>query len=160
MNNLILQPIGVIYSPFHDPEGMPIQPSGAEGARGWIELSPALEPGLKDLEGFSHLILLYYFNRTGPVQLHVKPFLDDHQRGVFATRAPSRPNPLGLSIVKLLAVEGHIVRIENVDILNETPLLDIKPYVPAFDRPDHVAVGWLEKNKKQVREKRADDRFA
>jgi len=129
---------------------MPIQPSAAEGVEGKVILDPALQEGLQDLEGFSHLILLYYFHQAGAPELLVKPFLDDKPRGLFATRAPRRPNGIGFSIVKLL---------KNVDILDGTPLLDIKPYVPYFDQPEADRVGWLEKYKGKVRGKLSDGRF-
>ncbi len=152
-------PIGLIHSPFTNLSGMPIQPSGALGVQGWVDVKPEFQPALQDLEGFSHLILLYHFHRVNEVALTVTPFLDTEKRGLFATRAPKRPNPIGLSIVKLLKVEANILRIENVDILDETPLLDIKPYVPYFDRPGVERVGWLEKSKGQVRGKKSDERF-
>lgn len=159
MSQISFQPIGTIRSPFDDIAGMPIQPSGAAGVRGRVEVSPEWEPALKDLDGFSHLILLYHFHRVREVALTVTPFLDTEERGLFATRAPKRPNPIGLSVVKLLRVDGNILEIENVDVLDGTPLLDIKPYVPSFDRPEVESVGWLEKNKGQVRGKRSDGRF-
>ena len=151
--------IGIIYSPFDDIAGMPIQPSGAAGVRGVVEVDPEYVPGLKDLEGFSHLILLYHFHRAGEYQPLVTPFLDTQSRGLFATRAPRRPNPIGLSVVKLLSVEENLLHIENVDILNGTPLLDIKPYVSEFDKPEGVRVGWLKDASGHVRKKKSDDRF-
>ena len=151
--------IGIIHTPFQDLSGMPIQPSAAEGVEGKVILDPALQEGLQDLEGFSHLILLYYFHQAGDPELLVKPFLDDKQHGVFATRAPRRPNGIGLSIVKLLEIRQNILTVANVDILDGTPLLDIKPYIPYFDQPEADKVGWLEKNKGKVRGKLSDDRF-
>jgi tRNA-Thr(GGU) m(6)t(6)A37 methyltransferase TsaA len=115
--------------------------------------------GLKDLEGFSHIILLYHFHQAQEMKLTVIPFLNSHPRGVFATRAPRRPNPIGFSVVKLLRREENILHIENVDILDGTPLLDIKPYVPEFDEHPTDCIGWLEKAKGRVQGKRADDRF-
>ena len=159
MKLIHFQPIGLIHSPFTDTSGMPIQPSGALGVQGWVEIEPEFQPALQDVDGFSHLILLYHFHRVQEMELKLKPFLDTEERGLFATRAPKRPNPIGLSVVKLLKVEGNILRIENVDILNGTPLLDIKPYVPYFDRPDVERVGWLEKYKDQVQNKISDERF-
>jgi tRNA-Thr(GGU) m(6)t(6)A37 methyltransferase TsaA len=114
---------------------------------------------LKDLEGFSHIILIYHFHQAGPTRLTVTPFLDTEPRGVFSTRAPTRPNPIGLSIVRLLGVEGNVLRLSNVDILDGTPLLDIKPYVADFDRPRRTRAGWLKRARGQVRTKRSDDRF-
>ena len=115
--------------------------------------------GLKDLEGFSHVILLYQFHRIAQTRLTVIPFMDHQPRGVFATRAPTRPNPIGLSTVKLLGIEGTVLHIENVDIVDGTPLLDIKPYVPQFDHHEVERTGWLENSKENVKEKRSDDRF-
>ena len=151
--------IGIIHTPFRDLSGMPIQPSAAEGVEGTVILDPALQEGLQDLEGFSHIILLYYFHQAGDPKLLVKPYLDDEQRGLFATRAPRRPNGIGFSIVKLLKIQGNILTVANVDILDGTPLLDIKPYIPYFDRPEADRVGWLEKNKGKVGGKLSDDRF-
>lgn len=153
------QPIGVIHSPFKDIKGMPIQPPGAAGIRGTVEVWPEFAEGLKDLGGFSHIILIYHFHRVRESRLIVVPFLDPQPRGIFATRAPKRPNPIGLSIVGLLRVERNFLHIENVDILDGTPLLDIKPYVPEFDDHPAARVGWLEKTKGLVRKKRSDDRF-
>ena len=153
------RPIGVIHSPFTDIEGMPIQPTGASGIRGTVEVFPEFAEGLKDLEGFSHIILLYHFHRVQGAKLVVTPFMDCQPHGVFATRAPKRPNPIGLSIVKLLSIEQTILHIENVDILDGTPLLDIKPYVPEFDQPGADRVGWLEQAKGKVQSKKSDSRF-
>jgi tRNA-Thr(GGU) m(6)t(6)A37 methyltransferase TsaA len=139
---------------------MPIQPSGARGVQGTLELDPAYEPGLRDLEGFSHLFLIYVFHRASGVQLTVTPFLDAEPHGLFATRAPKRPNPIGLSVVRLIAVEGNRLVLEDVDMLDGTPVLDIKPYVPAFDRPVDVRVGWLAGRDQNVGTKRSDDRFS
>ena len=151
--------IGIIHTPFQDLSGMPIQPSAAEGVEGKVILDPALQEGLQDLEGFSHLILLYYFHQGGAPELLLKPFLEDKEHGVFATRAPRRPNGIGLSIVKLLKIKQNILTIANVDILDGTPLLDIKPYIPYFDQPEADRVGWLEKNNRRVGGKLSDDRF-
>ncbi len=138
---------------------MPIQPSGADNIRGRIELWPELTPGLKDLDGFSHIILLYHFHQVQGAELVVTPFMDLEARGLFATRAPKRPNPIGLSIVKLIGIEDSTLYIENVDILDGTPLLDLKPYVPAFDHYSVERVGWLGKTREEVRSKRSDNRF-
>jgi len=159
MPSIQYYPIGLIHSPYTNIEGMPIQPSGALGVQGWVEVKPEFKPALEDLEGFSHLILLYHFHSVREMVLKTTPFLDTEKRGLFSTRAPKRPNPIGLSIVKLLNIEENILRIENVDILDETPLLDIKPYVPYFDHPDVERVGWLEEHKDQVWGKKSDDRF-
>jgi tRNA-Thr(GGU) m(6)t(6)A37 methyltransferase TsaA len=156
---IMYRQIGVIHSPFQDIEGMPIQPAGAGGIRGTVEVYPEFLPGLRDLDGFSHVILLYHFHRAGTPQLVVTPFMDAQAHGVFATRAPRRPNPIGLSVVRLLSIEGDLLRVENVDVLDGTPLLDIKPYVPEFDQYSAERVGWLARAGGQVRNKRSDDRF-
>ena len=154
------RPIGMIHSPFKGTEDMPIQPAGALGIRGTIEVLPEFAEGLKDLEGFSHIILLYHFHRVQEAKLVVTPFLDSRPRGVFATRAPKRPNPIGLSVVRLVSIEGNVLQIENVDIIDGTPLLDIKPYVPEFDEhSSEIRVGWLAGAKGKVQSKRSDNRF-
>jgi tRNA-Thr(GGU) m(6)t(6)A37 methyltransferase TsaA len=138
---------------------MPIQPAGAKSISGTIDIFPEYAEGLKDLAGFSHIILLYHFNRTRRSKLIVIPFMDSKPRGVFATRAPKRPNPIGLSVVKLRKIEGNTLYIENVDILDGTPLLDIKPYVPEFDQYPADRIGWLKQATGVVKEKKSDDRF-
>lgn len=153
------QPIGTIHSPFKDVEGVPIQPTGASGIRGFVEILPEFVEGMKDLGSFSHVILLYHFDRVQKSKLIVTPFLDSHPRGIFATRAPTRPNPIGLSVVRLLSVDQNILHIENVDILDGTPLLDIKPYVPEFDQHPADRTGWLEQVKGEARSRKSDARF-
>ena len=133
MGKITYNPIGVIHSPFKDIKGMPIQPAGAKGIAGTIEIKPEYVDGLQDIEGFSHIILIYHFHLAKGYSLKVKPFLDENLRGVFATRAPRRPNHIGISVVKLVRVEDTILHIEDIDIVDGTPLLDIKPYVPEFD---------------------------
>jgi tRNA-Thr(GGU) m(6)t(6)A37 methyltransferase TsaA len=157
--SLVFQPIGVIHSPFQSIENMPIQSVGAAGIRGEVELFAEFAAGLKDLDGFSHIILLYHFHRAAEPRLIVTPFLDSEPRGVFATRAPSRPNAIGLSVVKLLSVEGNLLQIENVDILDGTPLLDIKPYAPEIDHHEVQRTGWLASARGKVQDKRSDGRF-
>lgn len=139
---------------------MPIQPSAAKGVQGRVVIQAQFQSGLKDLDGFSHLILIYDFDRVEEYKLTVTPFLDDQERGVFATRAPLRPNPIGLSVVKLLKIQGNVLEIENVDVLDQTPLLDLKPYVPYFDRPERVRAGWIDRVKDEVKDKRSDERFS
>jgi tRNA-Thr(GGU) m(6)t(6)A37 methyltransferase TsaA len=141
-----LKPIGVIYSPFLQATGAPIQPCFAKGAEGRVEVFEEFVPGLKDLVGFERIWLLYWFDRTVFKRsgLLVKPYLDRTRRGVFATRAPARPNPIGLSAVRLRKIRGNTLTICDVDILNGTPLLDIKPYVPQFDSFSVARIGWLE----------------
>jgi tRNA-Thr(GGU) m(6)t(6)A37 methyltransferase TsaA len=157
--SILYKPIGIIHSPFQSIENMPIQPAGAAGICGEVELVAEFAAGLRDLEGFSHIILLYHFHRAAEPRLIVTPFLDSEPHGVFATRAPSRPNAIGLSVVKLLSVAGNILRIENVDILDGTPLLDVKPYVPEFDHHQVQRTGWLATATGKVVDRRSDDRF-
>jgi tRNA-Thr(GGU) m(6)t(6)A37 methyltransferase TsaA len=153
------QSIGTIHTPFTDLSDMPIQPTGETSAPGTAHLDPRYIPALKDLEGFSHVILIYHFHRSKRVDLTVTPFMDSEPRGLFATRAPTRPNPIGISIVALHGIDGNILQLGNVDILDGTPLLDIKPYVPDFDTPKDVRSGWLENSTRNVRQARSDDRF-
>jgi tRNA-Thr(GGU) m(6)t(6)A37 methyltransferase TsaA len=153
-------PIGTIHSPFTKLKGMPIQPAGAEGVTGTVEVLDQYASGLKDLDGFSHVILLYHLHKAEGYALEVVPFMDTQPRGLFATRAPKRPNPIGLSVVELDAVEGAVLHIRNVDILDGTPLLDIKPYVPGFHPQGEVRTGWLEEAGKTVAKRRSDGRFA
>lgn len=138
---------------------MPIQAVAAEGVAGHIELDPAYEAGLQDIDGFSHLILIYHLHLIQGFHLTVTPFLDDQPHGILATRSPKRPNPIGLSIVRLSRVEGCILHIEDVDVVDGTPLLDLKPYVPTFDVRTTHQIGWFEKKAAQVHQTRADDRF-
>jgi len=160
MEQIIINPIGIIHTPFHEVENMPIQPIAAEGVKGYIELLPEYVPGLKDIEGFSHITLLYHFHKINGYNLEVVPFMDTAIRGIFATKAPKRPNAIGLSTVKLIKVEGNIIHIEQIDVLDQTPLIDIKPFYPRYDNRDNVSIGWLEKNKDLPLEKlRADNRF-
>ncbi len=153
------EPIGIIRSPFTEPIGMPIQPPGAAGIQGTVEVSEEYRSALKDLDGFSHIILLYHFHRSQGFTPQVVPFMDSQPRGLFSTRAPRRPNAIGLSVVQLNRIEGGVLFIENVDVLDGTPLLDIKPYVPEFDTPPDVRTGWLEQVKHRVSQQEADDRF-
>ena len=158
-NEISYTPIGFIRTPFQETEGMPIQPAGARDVVGTIEIEPEYQAGLADLAGFSHIILLYSFHLSKGYSLTVKPFMDDDLRGVFSTRAPRRPNSIGLSVVRLVRVTGCTLEIEGVDVVDGTPLLDLKPFVPAFDVPPVERIGWLEKNKSRVRQMRADGRF-
>ena len=128
-----LNPIGIIHSPFKELTGMPIQPAFARKTEGIVEIFEDYQDGLKDLDGFSHIMLLFHFHRSQGFRMHVVPYMDNQKRGLFATRAPRRPNPIGLSIVELLKVEDGKLHIRNVDMVDGTPLLDIKPYVPEFD---------------------------
>ncbi len=141
-----MHPIGIIHTPFTDKTQTPIQASRSE-ATGFVEISPDFAEGLQDLDGFSHIILLYVFHEAGGYDLHVKPFLDDQLRGLFATRYPARPNQIGLSVVRLTSQIGPVLQVEGVDMLDGTPLLDIKPYVPEFDVRSEVRIGWYETRK-------------
>ncbi|MFO7558407.1 MAG: tRNA (N6-threonylcarbamoyladenosine(37)-N6)-methyltransferase TrmO [Desulfobacterales bacterium] len=154
-----MKPIGTIHTQFTKPEGMPIQPAGAAGVKGTVEVFDEYRAGLKDLDGFSHIILLYVFHRSKGFRLEVVPFMDTEHRGLFATRAPRRPNPIGLSVVQLDGIENGILQVRNVDMLDGTPLLDIKPYVPEFDGYIRVRTGWLEQARKTVENRKSDDRF-
>lgn len=160
MNTVTYKPIGTIHSPFNDIKDMPIQSTGAHGVRGIVEIDPSLAEGLKDLDGFSHIFMLYSFHLSTDYKLTVVPFLDDTPRGVFATRAPRRPNSIGLSVVRLDRIEGTTLHILDVDVLDGTPLLDIKPYVPAFDVKENCRVGWLADKDEVVKHMRSDERFA
>jgi len=153
---LTLEPIGVVRSPWTRPEGMPIQPAGARDVAGRVVLEAHLAPGLADIGGFSHLILLYHFHAAGPARLQATPFLAGEPKGVFATRAPARPNPLGLSIVRLAGVRGAELDILDVDILDGTPLLDIKPYVSFFDVWSGKN-GWFDGKLDKAQEYRVED---
>lgn len=157
---VIFKSIGIIHSPFKDRERMPIQTIGAQGVKGQIEIFPEFKDGLKDLDGFSHIILLYNFHLSIHFNLLVKPFLEDTIRGVFATRAPRRPNQIGMSIVKLESVEDNILHISNVDIVDETPILDIKPYIKRIDCVESEKNGWLKKKVDKFDNKISDDRFS
>ncbi len=156
---LSIVPIGIIHSPFTDIMGMPIQPTGARGIRGTVEVFSEYAEGLTDIEGFSHLFLIYSFHCCSSYALTVRPFLDTTPRGVFATRAPRRPNAIGLSIVRLIEVKGSTLFIEDVDILEGTPLLDLKPYVPVFDAYPDASSGWLEHSAHGAEMFRSDERF-
>ena len=153
-----IEPIGIIHSPLTEPAGSPIQASVAEGVQGSVEVFEQYAAGLKDLEGFERIWLLYWFHRAAEPRLMVTPFLDHVERGLFATRAPCRPNPIGISAVRLLAVENNILRIADVDILDGTPLLDIKPYAPRFDHFEVTRSGWLDQAK--AGRTAADGRFS
>ena len=157
--DILYRSIGVIRSPFTSIESMPVQPIGAGSARGAVEIDPPYQEGLKDLEGFSHLILIYHFHKARACSLTVTPFLDTQARGLFATRAPSRPNSIGLSVVELLAVEGNRLSVAKLDILDGTPLLDIKPYVTEFDSQPAAVCGWFEKTRGAASSKLSDGRF-
>ena len=151
------EPIGLVHSPFAEVKGTPVQPSRSEGARGTVEIFPEYAECLSDLDGFSHIILICHFDRAREYRLKVVPYLDTVPRGLFSTRSPSRPNPIGLSVVRLIGIEGNLLTIEGVDLLDGTPVLDIKPYLGRHEQPQGVRCGWFEAA--SAREVVADDRF-
>ncbi len=151
--------IGTVYSPFEKKEGMPIQAISANGIKGKIEINKDLEEGLSDLDGFSHIFLIYAFHKSKGFDLKTKPFLSDKIFGIFATRAPRRPNAIGISVVKILSINKNILEIENIDVLNGTPLLDIKPYIPEFDIHKVEKIGWLENKISAIAQTKSDERF-
>ena len=146
--DIILHAIGIIHSPFIEKEDTPIQASRSK-AIGLVEVYPEFADGLKDIEDLSHIYLLYAFHKSSGYILQVKPFLDDREHGVFATRYPYRPNPIGISIVRLVTRQENKLTVEGVDVLDGTPLLDIKPYVPDFDLRTDVRAGWYETRSKK-----------
>lgn len=156
---ICLHAIGHVRSPHADIEGMPIQPTGAKGLPGSVLVLPRYASGLQDLDGFSHIILLYHLHKVRGESLKVTPFLDTQERGIFATRSPKRPNAIGLSVLELAGVEGCEVRLRNVDILDGTPVLDIKPYVPDFDVWPAARIGWFEGKSGNAAGHRSDGRF-
>jgi len=145
---IILRPIGIIHSPFTEKDKTPIQASRSQ-ALGQVEIYPEFADGLKDIEALSHIYLLYAFHKSEGYQLQVKPFLDNQEHGIFASRYPYRPNPIGLSIVKLAFRKDNMLTVEGIDTLDGTPLLDIKPYVPDFDLQKNVRTGWYNTRSKK-----------
>jgi tRNA-Thr(GGU) m(6)t(6)A37 methyltransferase TsaA len=160
MDPIQYHPIGIIHTPHKTTEGTPIQPTGAKGVAGTIVIFPEYSAGLADLAGFSHIFILYHFHLSKKFSLKVKPFLDDQKRGLFATRAPSRPNPIGLSVVRLISITESNLEIQDVDVVDRTPLLDIKPYVPDFDIRKVDRFGWIEKKTGEIENVVDDGRFS
>ncbi|AWB26298.1 tRNA (N6-threonylcarbamoyladenosine(37)-N6)-methyltransferase TrmO [Halococcoides cellulosivorans] len=152
-------PIGRIRTPYDSLEGMPIQPSIADDTPGTVDLDEDYAPALADLDGFSHCILLYQFHEADGYEPSVTPFLDEESRGLFATRAPTRPNPIGLSVVAIESVEGASIAVRGIDVLDGTPLLDVKPFVPDFDVPEAAETGWMAAVDEDDGRRYADDRF-
>lgn len=159
MNKIIYQPIGMVHSPFTKPEGTPIQPLAAKDTDAVIEIFPEYAEGLKDLEKFSHLHIIFHLHLIQKKQLTVIPFLDTVPHGIFATRSPARPNPIGLSVVLLDKIEGNNLYIKNIDILDGSPVLDIKPYISQFDIIETTRNGWFEKHVHKIEEQKDDGRF-
>jgi tRNA-Thr(GGU) m(6)t(6)A37 methyltransferase TsaA len=156
----VYEPIGVIHTPYETPEGMPIQPAGGKDVEGVAEVEPRYAEGLCDLEGFSHVFLIYHLHRAKGFSMKVVPFLDTVKRGLFATRAPRRPNPIGISVVKLVRIDGSNLHFRGVDMLDGTPLLDIKPCVRDFDFTERVRTGWLEGKSTKAGKRKSDERFS
>ena len=156
-----MESIGTIHTEFKEIEGMPIQPTGAKGIKGTIEIKEEYSDGLKDLEKFSHIEIIYLLHKVEGFMLEVKPFMDNNTHGVFATRSPKRPNRIGMSVVKLTGIDENILNIENIDVLDGTPLLDIKPHVPQLyeDTIDELKIGWFENNHQKAKSQKSDDRF-
>ena len=159
MEKIEYTPIGIVHTPFKERKGTPIQPRAGKGIRGFIEIFDEYIEGLDGLEGFSHIVLVYHLHLSKGYKLRVVPYMDDNEKGVFATRAPRRPNPIGLSVVKLTGIKGNILEIEDIDIIDGTPLLDIKPFVPPFDTPEDVRIGWLKSRVHKLPETKDDGRF-
>ncbi len=159
INSITYKPIGIVRSPKKATKGMPIQSIAAEHIKGTLEIFPEFVEGLTDLDGFSHLTVICHFHLSKKGKLIVKPYMDDNMHGVFATHSPNHPNPIGISIVKLDKIEDNILYISDLDMLDGTPVLDIKPYVPQFDKRENVKIGWLENNIYKLRKARDDDRF-
>ena len=159
MPEIKYKPIGIVHSPYKKPKGTPIQPLAATGVKATVEIFPEFVEGLTDLDGFSHIFILYHCHLVGKPSLKVQPYMDNDTHGVFSTRAPSRPNAIGLSVVRLVSVKKNLLYIQDVDILNGTPVLDIKPFVPEFDMREVKKIGWLEKNVNKLPESKDDGRF-
>ncbi len=146
MGQIIMHSIGIIRSPYKESKDIPIQGTFKREAEAWLELKDKYVPGLKDLDKFSHAILIYYFHKSEREEIEGMPFLEQNKHGIFAIRSPHRPNHIGFSIVKIKSIKGNRMYFTEVDILDRTPLLDIKPYVGYFDSRDNVISGWLEKH--------------
>jgi len=159
MDKITLEPIGVIHTPYNQPQGTPIHPTGGRDVEGWIDIFPKFSDGLLDLDGFSHIVLVFYFHLIPEFQLLVTPFMDDKIRGVFATRSPRRPNHIGISVVRLVKIEGNKIYFKDCDILDGTPLLDVKPYFPDLNPDDKIEQGWTKGKQQGLQTKTDDGRF-
>jgi len=153
------EPIGIIKTPHKTKNGMSIQSRAAKGIKGIITIKRKFSEGLEDLDGFSHIYLIYHFHKSKHYTLKTKPFLDDKSHGVFSTRAPQRPNSIGISVVKLNSIKDNVLEIEDIDILNGTPLLDIKPYIPDFDIHEVRKIGWIANKIGNINTIKSDNRF-
>ena len=158
MQPILINPIGIIHSPFKTAKGTPIQPGGSN-ATGEIEIFDEYRDGLTDLDGFSHIIVLFHFNKIEHEKLLVKPYMDSVFHGVFSTRSPARPNRIGFSIIKLDKIVGNILFVKHLDMLDETPVIDIKPFVPLMDNFEVEKIGWLEDKVHQHKSTKDDGRF-
>lgn len=154
-----IEPIGIIYTPWDKADNSPIQPAGAQECEGKIVIHDQFVEGLKDLDGFSHLILIYSFDRQKNYDLKVVPFMDTQKRGIFATRSPKRPNHIGISTVRLVKINKNELIIKDADMLNNTPLIDIKPFFEDFDNRLNTKKGWLGNKYETNKEQRSDSRF-
>jgi tRNA-Thr(GGU) m(6)t(6)A37 methyltransferase TsaA len=159
VGKVVYEPIGVIHTPFKSLDDMPIQPSGGKGVEGVAVLRPELAEALADVSGFSHIYLIYHMHKSRGYSPKVVPFLDTEKRGLFATRAPRRPNPIGISVVRVKSVQENRVAFQDVDMLDGTPLLDMKPCVGEFDSGRKMRIGWLEGKSRRARQRRSDKRF-
>ena len=146
MKKITMNPIGVIHSPYKQIKDMPIQGKFKPGVKAWIELKKEYDSGFKDLDGFSHAIIIYYFHKSEKIEIEGKPFLENDKHGIFAIRSPHRPNHIGLSVIKIEGIEKNKLHFSEVDVLDGTPVLDIKPYVRQFDVRDNIVSGWLDKH--------------
>jgi len=152
--------IGIIHSPFKELANMPVQSLGAQSAEGRVVVDERFTEGLRDLDGFSHIYLVYHFHKASRTELQVVPYMDTVTRGVFATRSPLRPAHIGISVVELLNVADNVLTVRGLDVLDGTPLIDIKPYMPQFDCWQNATSGWMKASRSDVEEKRSDNRFA
>ena len=159
MNEIIYKPIGIVHSPFKETKGTPIQATAAKDISGTVEVFPEFTDGLKDIEGFSHIVLIFHFHLSGQSSLIIKPYLEDAEHGIFATRGPSRPNSIGISVVRLIKVKKNVLHVKGIDVVDGTPLLDIKPYVPEFDIHEVTSIGWLTERVHGVAAVTDDGRF-
>lgn len=161
MNETIpVETIGIIHSPFTELKGMPVQSLGAQGTGGTVVVDERFAEGLRDLDGFGHIYLVYRFHKATRTELQVVPYMDAVKRGVFATRSPLRPAHIGISVVELLNASGNVLTVRGLDVLDGTPLIDIKPYIPQFDCWQNATSGWMKASRLDVEQKRSDNRFA